>query len=54
MLVLERKPGESIRIGEGIVIKVLDIQGQKVQLGIEAPKDVKIIRPELEGQIPRS
>ncbi len=50
MLVLLRKPGESIKIGEGIEIKVLDIQGQKVHLGIEAPKDLKIVRPELEDR----
>ena len=47
MLILSRRVGESIIIGQDIVIKVLDVQGQKVQLGVEAPKDVKVLRPEL-------
>ena len=46
MLAITRRVGESIAIGDRIVVKVLDIQGQKVQLGIQAPKDVKIGRPE--------
>ncbi len=47
MLILTRKVGESIAIGDHVVVKVLDVQGQKVQLGVEAPKDVKVLRPEL-------
>ena len=47
MLILSRRVGESLVIGQDIVIKVLDVQGQKVQLGVEAPKDVKVLRPEL-------
>ena len=47
MLILSRRVGESIVIGQDIVIKVLDVQGQKVQLGVEAPKEVKVLRPEL-------
>ena len=46
MLVLMRKAGESIVIGGNIVVKVLDIQGKQVQLGVEAPKDITIERPE--------
>lgn len=46
MLILTRKVGESIAIGEHVVVKVLDVQGQKVQLGVEAPKDMKVLRPE--------
>lgn len=42
MLLLTRKPGEQIVIDGRIVVKVIDIQGGRVQLGIEAPKDVKI------------
>jgi carbon storage regulator len=50
MLNLTRKVGQSIVIGGNIVVKVLDIQGRQVQLGIEAPKDVPIERPEASGE----
>ena len=46
MLNLTRKVGQSIVIGGNIVVKVLDIQGRQVQLGVEAPKDVTIERPD--------
>jgi carbon storage regulator len=42
MLLLTRKPGDAIVIDGRIVVKVIDVQGGRVQLGIEAPKDVKI------------
>ena len=42
MLLLTRKPGDQIVIDGRIVVKVIDIQGGRVQLGIEAPKEVKI------------
>ena len=42
MLLLTRKVGDAIVIDGRIVVKVVDIQGGRVQLGIEAPKDVKI------------
>jgi carbon storage regulator len=42
MLILTRKPGDAIVIDGRIVVKVIDIQGGRVQLGIEAPKDVKV------------
>ena len=47
MLVLSRKPGESIRIADNIEITVIDIGGGRVKLGISAPRDVHIIRSEL-------
>lgn len=47
MLVLSRKLGEKITIGEGIVITVVDIDRGKIRLGIEAPRDVPIYRNEL-------
>ena len=50
MLVLMRRVGESITIGDHIVVKVLDVQGQKVQLGVDAPRDVKVLRPELQDR----
>jgi carbon storage regulator CsrA len=49
MLVLTRKPGELIRIGKDITIAVVRISGDVVRLGIEAPRDVTVVRTELEG-----
>lgn len=47
MLILSRKKGESIRIGEDIEIFVSEVKGDKVRLGISAPEDMKISRAEL-------
>ena len=47
MLVLSRKPSETIIIGDNIVLTVLRVEGNKVRLGIEAPGDVPILRGEL-------
>jgi carbon storage regulator len=47
MLVLSRKKGESIVIGEGIEVIVLDVQGDTIKLGISAPKHVEVYRKEL-------
>jgi carbon storage regulator len=47
MLVLTRKLDEKILIGKDIVINVLEIEGGSVKLGIEAPKEVSILRMEV-------
>lgn len=47
MLVLQRKKGESLLLGDDIQISVVDIGADTVRLAIEAPKDVKILRKEL-------
>lgn len=47
MLALTRKKEESIMIGDKIEIKILEIQGDKVKIGIEAPKNVTIYRKEI-------
>ena len=47
MLVLSRKKNESIVINNDIVITVVEIRGDKVRLGIEAPKDVPVHRQEV-------
>lgn len=47
MLVLTRRSGQSIRIGDNIIIKIVDIDGSQVKIGIEAPKGVVIFREEL-------
>jgi len=47
MLVLSRKAGQRIAISENVVISVLQIQGNRVQIGIEAPAEMVIRRSEL-------
>ncbi len=47
MLVLSRKPGESILIGENVLLTVLEVTGNRVRLGIQAPPEVRIFRSEL-------
>ncbi len=47
MLVLSRKKNESIIINENIVITVIEIRGDKIRLGIDAPKDVSVHRREV-------
>ena len=47
MLILSRKKGESIKIGDDIEIFVAEIKGDKVRLGISAPESMKICRTEL-------
>ena len=47
MLVLSRKVGESIKIGEGITVVINRIAGNRVTLGLQAPRDMRIIRGEL-------
>lgn len=47
MLVVTRKTDEGIVIADNIVIKVLDVGKDRVKIGIEAPKDVRIVREEL-------
>lgn len=51
MLVLTRKSGESIVIGEEVVITVLEIRGGQVRLGVEAPREVTIHRSEVHEQV---
>lgn len=47
MLVVTRKSGESILVSDNIEISVLEISKDKVKIGINAPKEVKIVRSEL-------
>ena len=51
MLVLSRKLGERICIGDNIYITVVDINRGKIRLGIEAPRDVPVYRQELLGDV---
>ena len=49
MLVLKRRVNQEIRIGENIVITVLGVSGRSVKLGFDAPPEIKIVRPEIDG-----
>lgn len=51
MLILTRKPGESIYIGDGIKVVIVEIKGNQIRVGIEAPSDVRIYREEIYLQI---
>ena len=46
MLILTRKVGESIEIGDGVKVTLFEIRGDRAKIGIEAPNDVEIRRPE--------
>jgi len=51
MLVLTRKKGESLLIGEGVEITIIDISEGKVRIAINAPREVQIIRSEIKKGI---
>lgn len=51
MLVLSRRPGEELIIGENIRVVVNRVAGNRVTLGIQAPDDVHIVRGELEAVV---
>lgn len=53
MLVLSRKKDEKIVIGDSITLMVIEIRGDKVRLGIEAPRDVTVHREEVYEAIKR-
>lgn len=50
MLVLSRKTGEGITLDQDVVIQVLSIDGDRVRIGIQAPKEMRIFRKELLDQ----
>lgn len=54
MLILTRKIGESINIGNDIVVTVLGVSGQQVRIGIDAPKEVPVHREEVTQRIQAS
>lgn len=47
MLVLSRRKGESIKISDNITITIVDIRGDKIQIGIAAPREVAVHRSEI-------
>ena len=54
MLVLSRKPGETIRIGEDIEVSVMEVKGDTVRIGITAPRSIPIFRQELLAEVART
>ena len=52
MLALSRKLTERIQIGDNVVATVLEIRGNKVRIGIDAPKEVHVLRSELKEVLP--
>lgn len=53
MLVLTRKPNQSIMIGDDIEVSVLSVAGEKVRIGIHAPQDVPVFRTEIYVEVGR-
>lgn len=51
MLVLTRKSGESIMIGNDVVVTVLEVRGEQVRIGIDAPRSVQVHREEIFRQV---
>ena len=47
MLILSRRAGESVTIGNDIKVKVVSVSGNQVRLGIEAPREVRVLREEI-------
>jgi carbon storage regulator len=54
MLVLSRRLGESVVIGDDVVVTVLEIRGDVVRLGVDAPRHVQVRRQELLAQVEES
>ncbi len=52
MLVLSRKREEKLQIGDDIVVTILKVKGNSVQIGIEAPRNVRVLRSELATRAP--
>ena len=51
MLVLQRRAGQSIKIGDDIEVVVLEVSGDHVRLGIAAPREIRVLRQELLNEI---
>ena len=54
MLVLTRRPGESLMVGDDVVITVLDVRGDVVRLGIKAPRSIQVHREEVYRELQRA
>ena len=54
MLILSRQSGESIQIGKDVTITVTQVHGNRVKIGIIAPKEVRVVREEIADDVRRS
>jgi len=48
MLILSRRPGESLTIGDDVVVTVVGVKGNQIRLGITAPREVRVLRDEVQ------
>ncbi len=54
MLVLARKPGESVVIGNDVVITILEVRGGQVRIGVDAPRSIQVHREEVYREVSRA
>lgn len=54
MLVLSRKPMQRIHIGDSVVVTLIEIRGNRVRIGIDAPKHIHVLRGELQDKVSNS
>lgn len=47
MLILSRRPGQSINVGDNIIISVLEVKGKQVKVGVDVPDDMPVYREEV-------
>ena len=47
MLIITRRPGEKVMLGDDVVIEVIEVSGSSVRIGIDAPKSIPVYREEL-------
>jgi carbon storage regulator len=47
MLIITRRPGEKIMLGDDVVIEVMEVSGSSVRIGIDAPRSVRVFREEI-------
>lgn len=52
MLILSRKASEGVRVGSNIVIRIEEVRGNRVRISFDAPRDIRIVREELEDLPP--
>ena len=52
MLILTRRIGESLRISDDIVVTILEVKGNQVKIGTDAPRDVSVVREQILGRQP--
>jgi carbon storage regulator len=47
MLIITRRPGEKIMLGDDVVIEVIEVSGSSVRIGIDAPRSIRVFREEI-------